>query len=431
MSDPTGDAEAPRPLPEKVRQRLVEVAADKLGHMSTDEIPAPLRRVARFDPPRRERTASSQIAAYLESDAKFRTRVAEHLREQQPRLAEELERGEVPATVDPAAAAAAVYLLRPEGWRQQVEGMHRTPEPEETAAGDAAPGGEGTARLNQQIDVARGQARADVERLCSDVRGVQAEVADLRRELRGVREAREAAERERAGAHQAASTAGAEFRRLRERLADGQAALPGSAGDQGSAADMRVDILLDALLEAAQGLRRELGLPPTERGHAEAAAASAPTGAPTGTSRKPGRRLTEHDPALLDRLLDLPRVHLVVDGYNVARGGYPTLTLEGQRGRLLDGLGVLAAQAHVEVTCVFDGGQLAGPAPNTSPRGVRVLVGDRGQSAEAVIRRLVRAESQGRAVVVVSSDREIAGEAGRCGARSAPASVLLRWLDRG
>jgi hypothetical protein len=34
------------------------------------------------------------------------------------------------------------------------------------------------------------------------------------------------------------------------------------------------------------------------------------------------------EPAQLDQLLGLPRVHLVVDGYNVTKTGYGDLTLE-------------------------------------------------------------------------------------------------------
>ena len=44
------------------------------------------------------------------------------------------------------------------------------------------------------------------------------------------------------------------------------------------------------------------------------------------------------DPDHLGRLLTLPRVHLVVDGYNVTKTGYGDLPLADQRERLLGGL---------------------------------------------------------------------------------------------
>ena len=67
------------------------------------------------------------------------------------------------------------------------------------------------------------------------------------------------------------------------------------------------------------------------------------------------RALAADDPAVLDQLLALPQVHLVVDGYNVTKTGYGTLSLAEQRSRLVNGLGVLAGRTRAEVTCVFDG----------------------------------------------------------------------------
>ncbi|MCZ9337093.1 NYN domain-containing protein, partial [Streptomyces sp. TRM76130] len=73
------------------------------------------------------------------------------------------------------------------------------------------------------------------------------------------------------------------------------------------------------------------------------------------------RALSEYDPAVLDQLLALPQAHLVVDGYNVTKTGYPQMPLEKQRLRLLGQLSQLAAQTGAEVTCVFDGAELAAP----------------------------------------------------------------------
>ena len=72
----------------------------------------------------------------------------------------------------------------------------------------------------------------------------------------------------------------------------------------------------------------------------------------------PARALADDDPQLLDQLLAIPNLHLIVDGYNVTKTGYPSLTLADQRARLLTGLGGLAVQAKAEVTCVFDGAEL-------------------------------------------------------------------------
>src|SRR6185437_7544679 len=101
------------------------------------------------------------------------------------------------------------------------------------------------------------------------------------------------------------------------------------------------------------------------------------------------------------------------------------------RGRLISGLGVLAAQsraAAVEVTCVFDGADVSVRGQRSGA--VRVLFSEAGETADELIRRLVRAEPTGRAVVVVSSDREVAEKSRRAGALAVPSAMLLRRLER-
>ena len=175
-------------------------------------------------------------------------------------------------------------------------------------------------------------------------------------------------------------------------------------------------------------MRRELALPPPGDHPGDLVDAAHPGDEMTGT---PERALLSDDPALLDQLLALPQVHLVVDGYNVTKTGYPDLPLEGQRSRLLTGLSGLAARTGAEVTCCFDGATVLGRVPAVSARGVRVLFSRPDEIADELIRRLVRAEPTGRPVVVVSSDREVADGVRRAGARPVSAAALVRRLDRG
>jgi predicted RNA-binding protein with PIN domain len=192
--------------------------------------------------------------------------------------------------------------------------------------------------------------------------------------------------------------------------------------------DVRLRLLLDTVLEAAQGLRRELALPPVAVRPADSVDAVEP--GRMSPKDVAARALSETDPALLDQLLALPQAHLVVDGYNVTKTGYPTMPLEKQRLRLLGGLSGLAARTGAEVTCVFDGAELAAPVLLAPPRGVRVLFSKPGVTADEVIRQLVRAEPAGRPVVVVSSDREVADGVARSGARPVASVMLLKRLSR-
>ncbi len=192
--------------------------------------------------------------------------------------------------------------------------------------------------------------------------------------------------------------------------------------------DARVRLLLDTVVDAAQGLRRELALPPTTLRPADAVAAVTPAAA--GVDDVASRALASDDPAVLDDLLALPQVHLIVDGYNVTKTGYGSLPLEAQRSRLVGGLSSLAARSGAEVTVCFDGAALTGPVPSLTSRTVRVLFSRPGETADELIRRLARAEPQGRPLVVVSSDREVADGVRAVGARAVPATALLRRLER-
>ncbi|TDD31181.1 RNA-binding protein [Actinomadura sp. KC06] len=430
-----------RPLPEAVRQAVVEIAAEVIGALPLDDVPPPLRRFARFERRKRAKLAGQHIAAALEKDAAFRRRVAEPLRDGQADLVEAVEGRNVPPAADPVRVAVLAYLLRPEGWTGLVESAREELERSATASEEEA-AERRVAALKAELAAARTARAAEVDRLRAELRDSKAEVADLRRKLHEARTRFRAAE-ERAGAAAAEaeralaeareSTAASEkeLRKLRARAAQAEAAAEAAkraAREGRNVEDVRLRMLLDTLVDAAQGVRRELALPSTIERPADAVGGLEPDR--QAHRALPGRALSDSDPQLLDRLLTLPRVHLVVDGYNVTKTGYGELPLSDQRTRLLSGLGGLAAQTRAEVTCVFDGAELDAPVAIAAPRGVRVLFSRPGQTADELIGELVRAEPQGRAVVVVSSDREVADAARRANARPCPSTLLLRRLGR-
>ena len=63
-------------LPEPVRQRIIALAAAALPGLPADEMPVPLRRVAKFAPNRRARLGGPAIAAQLAADPLFRQRIS-------------------------------------------------------------------------------------------------------------------------------------------------------------------------------------------------------------------------------------------------------------------------------------------------------------------------------------------------------------------
>ncbi|MEU0654211.1 NYN domain-containing protein [Streptomyces albogriseolus] len=429
-----------RPLPDGVRRKVVQIVADGFGGLTVVELPAQLRQYARFTPSRRAKFAGNAMAAALETDPLFRQRIGEKLREAEPELTGALDSGSPPPAADPLDVAAAAYVLRPPGWVKLV-----TAAGEEAQRADAERADEETRaeleRLRAELDRAREHTRAETERLRAELDAAKKETDSLHRKLRSaladvkrgeaaLRKLRGEMDAVRAEGQAQVSAAESETRRLKARLGETEAALEAArraAREGRSVEDMRVRLLLDTVLDAAQGLRRELALPPVSVRPAETVDAVEP-GRMTPKDIA-ARALSEDDPAVLDQLLALPQAHLVVDGYNVTKTGYPQMPLEKQRLRLLGQLAQLAAQTGAEVTCVFDGAELAAPVLLAPPRGVRVLFSKPGVTADELIRQLVRAEPPGRPVIVASTDREVADGVARAGARPVASAVLLKRLS--
>lgn len=437
-----GDAEAlDRPLPEGVRRRVVALVSDAFGGLTVTELPAQLRQYARFTPTRRARFAGNAMAAALESDPLFRQRIGERFGQADPELAAAVESGSPPPAADPVDVAAAAYVLRPVGWVKLVAAAG-----EEVQRADAERVDEENRRelerLREELTQARASTKSETERLRTELDAARREAESTHRKLRSALSdvkrgeaalRRTAAEIETARAEAATqlSVAVSESRRLKARLAEAEAAVEAgrrAAREGRSVEDMRLRLLLDTVLESAQGLRRELALPPAAAHPADLVDAVEP--GRMSPKDVAARALSDMDPALLDQLLALPQAHLVVDGYNVTKTGYPTMPLEKQRLRLLGGLAMLAAQSGAEMTCVFDGAELAAPVLLAPPRGVRVLFSKPGVTADELIRQLVRAEPPGRPVVVVSTDREVADGVARAGARPVASALLLKRLSR-
>lgn len=410
-------------LPEPVRLRVVSLTAEVLPEVP--RLPPPVRRVADFAPQRRARLGSSAITDAL-GDDDFRERVGTQLAARPGGGAE-----------DPATVAARAWLVRAEGWEDELaEGVRavrvRPKAPDE--------------RARQELERLRGRL-TDAEQALREQRAahraqldqVKAENAVLRRKLGDTRaaekEARAATDRARAEAADALAAAteraaalDRENRRLRGQLdrweeESGRARRDGRT--EREEATLRARMLLDTVLDAAAGLRRELALPaapatPGER--AEDRLGGARTAAATTASAT--------SPAVLEQLLTMPRSRLLVDGYNVSKSAWPASALDAQRTRLVTALAPLVARTGAETTVVFDAAESDHRPPVNAPRGVRVLFSPRGVIADDVLRDLVAAEPEGRVVVLVTADQAVARDVAREGARVVPPDVLLDLLSR-
>lgn len=410
-------------VPEAVRQRVLALSADALGQVGN--LPAALRQVAGFTPSRRARLGARALAEALVDDD-LRERVSVQVL---ARLGAEPARGHDLTTV-----AALAWLQRGEGWQEAL--TQAVDEMPAAAPRDRQPEVDRlTERVEKLTDDARRQRTEHKERLAE----LKAEISDLRRKVgearsaarsateqaddlaaRATEEAREATAR--------ATRAESELRRVRtevEELREAARAVRTDARSSRDDANLRARLLLDTVLEAAAGLRRELGLPNAVGSPADRVAAAITAQEPQTAA---GDRISTA--SRLEQSLGRPRVHLVVDGYNVTRSVWETTSLESQRTRLLSLLPALAARTRAEVTVVFDAAAVAQRPTVSVPRGVRVIFSPHGVIADDVIRDLVAAEPLGRPLVVVSDDQAVARDVRAAGASPASASALLNLLAR-
>ena len=411
-------------LPEPVRVRVLALAADVLPAVS--DVPVPLRRVVQFAPRRRARLGGAAIAAAL-ADEGFRTAVGLQV----------AAAGAPPADDDAPGTAAFAWLTRAEDWQAAYDGAVARLRPAAVGGADATE----AVRLRQRVEALEAQLREAKATNRQRLEELRSENTTLRRKLGDTRagqrtaqaaleEALRSAASAEAAADQAARGADTELRRMRAQLDELTAGARTDRRDaraQRDEATVRARLLLDTVLEAATGLRRELAMPPVEgapgdRVEAEVAAAGTPAAPRPGPPESPG---------LLEQLLSMPRARLVVDGYNVSKQGWERSSLEVQRSRLVGALASVVARTGAETTVVFDAASSTTRPVVSTPRGVKVLFSPEGVIADDVIRDLVAAEPPGRPLVVVTSDRALGADCVRDGARVVSAPTLVALLGTG
>ncbi|MBS2937534.1 NYN domain-containing protein [Nocardioides sp. J2M5] len=404
-------------LPERLRVRVVALVAAVLP--SVTPLPPQLRKVAGFAPARRARLGGQPIRDAL-ADDDFRRHAGVQV-------------AAVPARDDDRIdLAARAWLVREDGWEDVVAAVAD----ELGHSEDAAEAGSAelerlearAAALQAELASVREDHAKALEEARSEHKVLRQRLGRARADLRAVEEERDhaVAERDRAVAEAAAATAQAEadVRRARQQAEDAERALTTARREGRTSRDqatVRARYLLDTVLEAAAGLRRELGLPAVEGAPGDVVEAELSGGA-APTSSAPATADT------LEQTLSMPRARLLVDGYNVSKQTWGSATLEAQRSRLVTALGPLVARTGAETTVVFDAAASSARTVMPAPRGVKVAFSPEGVIADDVIRQLVAAEPRGRVVVVVTSDRALAADVTREGARVVPSPVLVGLL---
>jgi predicted RNA-binding protein with PIN domain len=457
--DDAAPADAPE-IPDELLRGGIELAfaVAVAGARLRPPLPVPpsLKRYLKFQ--KLPSAALPVVRHAIESDEEFRQRV-----------------GSV-ATDELAGRAGALWLSRPDGWQEELATLAAAAGAEEVSVEqardertavrqrDAATHTAARARaelaaarseldreqhkrtaaeqrandlvrereaLRHELEVERARvttarekleaARAASEQMSSKLREAKARVADLEARLDGALAARVRAE-ERAVSSRGTATAPGGAAGV------DPATLGKAAGALGEAA-AAIRNLASALDTTAQHLR------PAFDGDDRSTPASTTAATRAGETRR-GRRMPLSIPGGLygdsvevaDHLLRQRDVLVVVDGYNVAKLGWPSCSLAEQRDALLDALESLVRRVGTRVVVVFDGAQVAAPA--TGRKLLRVAFTREGVLADDEIRRIVADLPTDQPVVVVTNDKAILTDVRGDGANTVSSDHLLSVLRR-
>jgi predicted RNA-binding protein with PIN domain len=370
--------------------------------------PTELKRFLRFHklPP----TALAQVRAAIDGDEDFRKRLASVAT---PELMDEV---------------GVLWLIRPEGWEQSVADLV----PEKVVDEVAALRREERRRVAAQEAAAR--TRAEILGLADELARERAakaalasEGARLRSELDDLRQRLRESQRSEHATAQALAKAEGELVDLRRSAATvlppqtvfDTAAAKGLLEDAVSASGDIVRMLTEALGELASA-------------DAEVSADVAPPVRPTRARRKPIRLpggVFTGTVEAAEYLLRVKGAERLIDGYNVAKLGWPSLDLDQQREQCIVAVENMAKRWNMPITIVFDGASVEG-AHASGRRKVRIVYSPAGVSADDVLRAEVNAADVAKPVVVVTNDRAIISDVVAAGANTVSSDDFLHLLRR-
>jgi uncharacterized coiled-coil protein SlyX len=425
-------------IPDRVIASALEFAVGVAAHGARQQPPLPCPAVLRryFSTARLNPRALAAVRAAIEGDPEFQRVLAATVR---------------PGSVDPAGM---LWIQQPDNWRQLlaelVDGeqpdvdadpagrrFDRRREQAERTARDAL--AETAALRAQQVQLAE-ELRAATERatrLDDEIAQLRATVAALRGELERTRASLDDAATGRTELELAVSAAqaraesaeavrddvlAARIARTAPASGDGAAeiVLEGAtaiASDLAAQAQV-TERMADELRQLARQLR---DLEPARRAGVVGSAGELPR----PRNRRRGRRPVPVPGEVYGRsdleaayLARHPGMQVVVDGYNVAKLGWPQLDLATQRDRCVAACEDVARRYGSILTVVFDGTTVPG-ASASGRRLVGVRFSPDGVLADDVIRAMVDQLPDEVPVLVVTNDQAVVADV-----RSAGANVL-------
>lgn len=133
--------------------------------------------------------------------------------------------------------------------------------------------------------------------------------------------------------------------------------------------------------------------------------------------------------AVGEHMLRFPGVTVLVDGYNVAKLGWKSLSLEQQRTKCIDAAENIARRWGTVIHVVFDGSSVVG-AVSAKRRLIRVSYSPEGVIADDVLRAEVAAIDLARPVVVVTNDQAVVKDVRAAGANVVSSDTFLALARR-
>ena len=371
--------------------------------------PSGLKRFLRFHklPP----TALSEVRAAVDGDDVFRGRLASV------------------ATADLVDEVGVLWLSRPDGWQLAIADLI----PDKVVDDQAALRREERRRLAAQEAAARGRAEllavtAELERERANKVALVGERDRLKAELDEVRARLREAQRVEHATAQSLDKAESELVTLRLAAAGPRppaavvidiAAVRNLLDGAVAASTDVVALLTDALdeLARANGTTDDAQFEPPRQPRARRKPIRLPGGVLVGTVEA------------AEFVLRTKGARTLVDGYNVAKLGWPSLDLDHQRDQCTVAAENLVKRWNMAMTIVFDGATIEG-AHTVTRRKLRIVYSPAGVSADDVLRAEVASVDISKPVVVVTNDRAILTDVTAAGVNTVASDDFLTLLRR-
>jgi predicted RNA-binding protein with PIN domain len=356
-------------------------------------------------------TALAEVRVAIEGDDEFRGRLA------------------TVATADLVDEVGVLWLSRPDGWQSAVAGLL----PDKVIADQAATRREERRRIAAQENAARGRAEllaitAELDRERAAKASVVGDRDRLKAELEEVRARLREAQRAEHATAQTLAKAESELTTLRRVTVEPAPSIVPAVDtvamrnvlDGALAASADVAALLnDALVELARASRASEDAPaePVRQAKARRKPIRLPGGVLTGTVEA------------AEFVLRTKGTRTFVDGYNVAKLGWPSLDLDQQREQCIVTAENTAKRWNMTMAIVFDGATIEG-AHTVTRRKLRIVYSPAGISADDVLRAEVAGVDVATPVVVVTNDRAILTDVTAAGANTVSSDDFLTLLRR-